>query len=112
MLNRRKFVASTALLAASPLIAPSIASARSASDRITLGFIGVGKQSLGHLNRFLSNQDVEVVAVCDVVQDRIDKAIATVHEKYAERTKSGEYKGLKSYGISASYWSLMVLTRL
>jgi predicted dehydrogenase len=98
MLNRRKFVASTALLAASPLIAPSIASARSASDRITLGFIGLGKQSLGHLNRFLSNQDVEVVAVCDVVQDRIDKAIATVHEKYAERTKGGEYKGLKSYG--------------
>lgn len=53
MLNRRKFVASKVLLAASPLIAPSIASAHSASDRRTLGFIGVGKQSLGHLNRFL-----------------------------------------------------------
>lgn len=87
MLNRCKFVASTALLAGSPLILPSLASARSASDRITLGFIGVGKQSLGHLNRFLSNQDVEVVAVCDVVQDRIGKAIATVHEKYAERSE-------------------------
>lgn len=87
MLDRCKFVASTALLAGSPLILPSLASARSASDRITLGFIDVGKQSLEHLNRFLSNPNVEVVAVCDVVQDRIGKAIATVHEKDAERSE-------------------------
>jgi predicted dehydrogenase len=98
MLTRRDFVTNTALLTASPWIAPSLALACAASDRITLGFIGVGKQSLGHLNKFLGNKEVEVVAVCDVVKDRVDKAIETVHSKYAERTKSGEYKGLKAFG--------------
>lgn len=98
MLTRRDFIASTASLTAAPLLAPSLARARSASDRITLGFIGVGKQSLGHLNRFLGNKEVEVVAVCEVVKERLEKAIETVNTKYAERSKSGEYKGLKSFG--------------
>lgn len=98
MLTRRDFIASTASLTAAPFIAPSIARARSASDRITLGFIGVGKQSMGHLNKFLGNKEVEVVAVCEVVKQRLEKAIDTVNTKYAERTKSGDYKGLKSFG--------------
>ncbi len=98
MLTRRDFLAATTALTAAPLIAPSIVRARPASDRITLGFIGVGKQSLGHLNRFLGNKDVEVVGVCEVVKERLDKAIETVNAKYADRTKSGEYKGLKSFG--------------
>jgi predicted dehydrogenase len=67
------------------------------SEKITLGFIGVGKQSLGHLNKFLGNTNVEVVAVCDVVQARMDKASEMVATRYADRSKSGGYKGLKQF---------------
>lgn len=98
MLTRRGFMVASASLSAAPLVAPSIARACVATDRINLGFIGVGKQSLGHLNQLLGNKDVEVVAVCEVVKDRLNHAIETVNKKYAERTKSGEYKGLKSFG--------------
>jgi len=73
MLNRRDILAASAVLTAGPTFLPLDANALSpntqaASNRITLGFIGVGKQSLGHLGKFLGNLNVELVAVCDVVQ--------------------------------------------
>ena len=68
--SRRRFVAQAGLAAAA---APYIVSARAlgredraaASDRLTLGFIGMGKQNLGHLGRYVSRPEVQVVAVCD-----------------------------------------------
>jgi len=39
-----------------------------ASERITLGFIGVGGMGSGHLGAFLGNPQVEVLAVCDVYE--------------------------------------------
>ena len=103
MMHRRKFLAATTALTAAPMFLPAVAKAiattsTTPSERITLGFIGVGKQSLGHLGRFLGNRDVEVIAVCDVVQSRLDKAVETVSSRYAERTKSGEYVGVRSFG--------------
>jgi len=51
------------------------------SNRITLGFIGVGKQATGHLSAFVRRKDVAVLGVCDVQELRrtlareiIDKA--------------------------------------
>jgi len=39
-----------------------------ASERLTLGFIGVGGMGSGHLGGFLGRSDVEVLAVCDVYE--------------------------------------------
>ena len=39
-----------------------------ASERVTLGFIGVGGMGSGHLGAFLGNPRVEVRAVCDVYE--------------------------------------------
>ena len=69
MFNRRDFLAASAVLTAGPMFLPSAANAfspttQAPSNRITLGFIGIGKQSLGHLGKFLGNPNVEVVAVC------------------------------------------------
>jgi predicted dehydrogenase len=68
-----------------------------ASDKITLGFIGVGTQGRYHLGSLLGRKEVEVVAVCDVVKERLDNAKGTVEKRYAERVKSGDYKGVKAY---------------
>lgn len=98
-LNRRNFIKS-ATAAALPLILSRSAAAdeaKSANDRLTLGFIGVGKQARGHLNYFLNQKDTQVLAVCDVDTTRRDAAKATVEKKYAGLTKSGAYKGCGAY---------------
>ena len=93
MPSRRTFLAATA---AAPLVF-SRASGVSANDRLAVGFIGVGTMGRGHLGGFLSRGEVEVVAVCDVVKERLDNAKATVEKKYADRIKSGGFKGPAAY---------------
>ena len=58
-ITRRRFVQSSALLAAvGPYAASRMAGAAApANERITLGFIGVGKQARGHVGRFLGMLD-------------------------------------------------------
>ncbi|HEY2588601.1 MAG TPA: Gfo/Idh/MocA family oxidoreductase [Tepidisphaeraceae bacterium] len=99
--SRRSFVKSTAALA---VAAPTIISARalgsestpSPSNRITLGFIGIGKQASGHLDFLSGRSDTQVLAVCDVHSGRRERARTHVEEKYKklERPSDGiaEYK--------------------
>jgi predicted dehydrogenase len=96
MLSRRTFLRTAAASAAAPLVfSPS--SALAANDKINLGFIGVGTMGRGHLGGFLGRPEVEVVAVCDVVAERLTSAKETVQKKYADRIKSGNYKGVTGY---------------
>jgi predicted dehydrogenase len=92
-LSRRKFLAASA---AAPLVfSPS--SAYAANEKLALGFIGVGMMGRGHLGGFLGRAEVEVVAVCDVTKVRLDNAVDMVQKRYADRIKSGDYKGVKAY---------------
>lgn len=95
MLTRRSFLATTAAASAAPLVFTRPAFA--ANDKLALGFIGVGTMGRGHLGGFLGRAEVEVVAVCDVVKERLDNAVGTVEKRYADRIKSGAYKGVKAY---------------
>ncbi|HOA51599.1 MAG: Gfo/Idh/MocA family oxidoreductase [Thermogutta sp.] len=52
------------------------------SERLTLGFIGMGKQNQYHLNAFLGMKDVHVVAVCDVDTTRRNFSRDKVNAKY------------------------------
>jgi predicted dehydrogenase len=97
MLTRRTFL-HTAAIAAAPSVFVRQAGAMAANERLGLGFIGIGVQSRGHLNHFLNKKEVEVLAVCDVVKERLDAAAKAVESKYADRVKSGDYKGVKSTG--------------
>lgn len=94
MTTRRSFLAAAAAM---PLLFDR-SSATTANEKLTLGFIGVGTMGRGHLGSFLNRKDVEVVAVCDVVKERLDSAKEMTEKKYAERMKSGEYKGVKTFG--------------
>ena len=91
-LSRRKFLAATA---AAPLVF-SRASGIAANEKLALGFIGVGTMGRGHLGGFLGRKEIEVVAVCDVAKVRLDSAKETVEKKYADRIKSGDYKGVQA----------------
>jgi len=90
MLTRRRFLASAApLVFARPAFA--------ANEKLAVGFIGMGTMNRGHLNGMLGRKEVEVVAVCDVVKERLESAAQTVEKRYADRTKAGTYKGVASY---------------
>lgn len=97
MLSRRSFLHTAAVAAAAPTVFVKPARAAAANDRINLGFIGVGTQSRGHLGNFLGRDEVQVVAVCDVVKERLDLAREMADKKYAERTKAGTYAGCKAF---------------
>jgi predicted dehydrogenase len=75
----------------------SASGAAGPNDRLTLGFIGVGTMGRGHVGRFLGMDDVQVVAISDVVVERANAAKEQVEQKYADATKSGAYKGCATY---------------
>ncbi len=51
------------------------------SDRIRVGFVGLGGMGTGRLNGFLKHDDVTAVALCDLDQTHLDKAVAIVEQK-------------------------------
>jgi predicted dehydrogenase len=101
-ITRRDFIHRAAATAvALPIIVPSTALGDAkkapASERLTLGFIGMGTQNRGHLGHFLAQKDVQVVAVCDVDTTRREHAKKTVEERYGKEEKNGSYKGCAAY---------------
>jgi len=70
----------------------------SPNSRITVGVIGVGRQTVRvNLKQFLGMPDVQVVAVCDVDSWRLANAKKQVEDEYAKQTRSGSYKGCTIY---------------
>jgi predicted dehydrogenase len=92
-INRRKFLTraiGTAVGVISfPYIVPSsalgAAETVAPSNRIVMGCIGVGGQGTNDMQAFLSNPDVQVVAVCDVDTNHRNAAGNIVNEKYDNR---------------------------
>jgi len=114
LLNRRHFLRRTtgalAVAAAAPTIIPASAlgkgGAKSPSERITMGFIGVGGQGSGHLlggawtyvpGGYSARRDVQVLAVCDAWKDRRENATKRVNENYAQMFGQGTYRSCEPY---------------
>ncbi len=111
-ISRRGFLGTSAATAgalAAPYFVPASAfGANAPSNRIAVGFIGAGNQSTIDLPAFLGQDDVQVVAVCDVneashgyktpaqflgrkpAQDRVNAF-------YAERRAADQYRGCNAY---------------
>ena len=96
-MHRRRFI-KTAALTSAPLILPSrVRAAETApSNRITMGFIGMGTQGRGLLGGFLGQPGVQVVAVCDVDRNRRDAARQSVENAYAQDRPDG-WNGCAAY---------------
>jgi predicted dehydrogenase len=99
--RRRTFLWGAGTLAFTPWIVPSCVlgadGSVAPSNRITLGFIGIGMMGRGHLSRFLQYPEAQVVAVCDVDTWRRENAKTTVEEAYASQRQSGVYHGCATY---------------
>ncbi|MCC6698126.1 MAG: Gfo/Idh/MocA family oxidoreductase [Candidatus Hydrogenedentes bacterium] len=105
-LNRRQFLkrgaAGTAAALALPNIIPATAlgaeGATPASDRISIGLIGMGKMMGGHVGTLLGRSDCQIVAVCDVEAGRLETYKQRVNEFYAQKEGAGSFKGCEAYG--------------
>ena len=101
-ITRRQFlkgsvVAATGFLA--PTIVPaSVFGADAPSNRITIGFVGVGRMGMGDLRELLGRKEAQIVAVCDVDANRTTNARKTVETYYAKRSAGSTYKGCSIYG--------------
>ena len=90
--SRRRFIKTAAGLAAGSLAAPMILprdlfSANAPSKSLTMGFIGMGKQSRSLLHGFLDSKTVRVLAVCDVDTTRRTDAKKNVDNFYAKSSE-------------------------
>jgi predicted dehydrogenase len=91
--RRRQFLKKSALAAsgalAAPLIIPSsvlgLNGKVAPSNKINMGFIGVGGMGSGHVRRFLEYEDVRVRGICDVREAHRLEAKRMVDEKYGNK---------------------------
>ncbi|OHB74922.1 MAG: dehydrogenase [Planctomycetes bacterium RBG_16_64_10] len=76
-MNRRRFLAGAVTSVAAPYVITSTAlgnaSTPPASERVTIGHIGVGNRGRGLLSGFMRCPDAQCVAVADAYQDRRDQ---------------------------------------
>ncbi len=90
------------------LVPRSVFGSLAPSNRIHVGFIGLGNQSRIDLPAFLANDDVQVVAVCDVNTGSYGynnpkhflgrkPGLEQVNAHYAQKSPSGRFKGCDAY---------------
>jgi predicted dehydrogenase len=86
------------LLAAPWILSPRV-HAVAPSERVNLGFIGIGMMGRAHLRRMVSNPDVQIVGLCDVDEWRVNDAKSQVETAYTEQKRGGggTYKGVTAY---------------
>jgi predicted dehydrogenase len=91
--NRRQFLRRTASTGVAAATVPCLVSSNALgnggqpapSERITVGFIGLGGHGIGrNLQMFLHQQDAQPVALCDVDPSRMDVALKTVRQRRGE----------------------------
>jgi hypothetical protein len=112
-LSRRSFFKRAGLAAtaaAAPMLIPAAVLGRDGvkapSERISMGFIGLGGQGSGHVlggawtyvaGGYCGRRDVQVLAVCDVMRERRERARARCNEFYAQRLGQEKYDGVRAY---------------
>lgn len=67
------------------------------SDKITIGFIGNGKQGTILANPFIGLQDAQIVANSDVDDVKATKFKEWIDRKYSENSSTAAYKACRSY---------------
>jgi len=102
--NRRQFLriagGVTCAAIGFPYVVSPTAVARGAdapSERITLGFIGAGKQSKHLMRSFMNSPGTQVLAVCDVDKLKLARGQRMAEEFYSSKMGRA-YKGCSAYG--------------
>jgi len=88
-IRRRAFVKSAGAALAAPWVITSTALGGEgkppASERITMGTIGIGGRGRYVMGAFMGNDDVQMIAVCDARRERRQKAKELVDKNYGNQ---------------------------
>ena len=88
-LNRRHFLKVAGAALVLPVFLPGCATPgirrSTASNRITLGVIGWGMQGPGNTKSFMSLDDCQVVAACDLDKNHLNSAVNTINDHYGNK---------------------------
>ncbi|HWR52046.1 MAG TPA: Gfo/Idh/MocA family oxidoreductase, partial [Bryobacteraceae bacterium] len=98
--SRRRFLGSLTGSVAAPLIVPASALGRGKtppSDRVTVGVIGAGTRGPYESGFYTSIEECEIVAVCDVQENRRIALREKLEKAYEERKSRGTYRGIRLY---------------
>ncbi|MFH1740901.1 MAG: Gfo/Idh/MocA family oxidoreductase [bacterium] len=98
--SHRQFIHTAAAMAVGPsvfTIAQRRAHAVPANERITIGFIGYGKRTTQLFGQCIRNEDVQIVAVSDVVRERCENGQRMINEYYKDQGNRPSYKGCDGY---------------
>lgn len=99
--SRRQFLGTSLMGVAGMTFFPGFSNAKVApSDKIILGFIGVGQQAMFLLNGFMQIPGVEVVAAADVYgvkRQRFEQRVNDFNAKAGKKTKKGSIKTYEKY---------------
>jgi predicted dehydrogenase len=87
--NRREFIAKTTLAATGLSLGLNSVSANGlikpgASDKIRVGFIGVGNRGTQLLRLFMAQPDCEVAALCDLYEPYLQRDYSKVDKRYTD----------------------------
>ena len=106
--SRRDFLKTSAALGAAYVVPASVLGSNAPSNRINVGVIGTGTRGTPDMQLFMRNDDVQVVAICDVntasygyrnekkLMGR-EPALEIANKHYAGKTPSGHFKGVAAY---------------
>ncbi len=106
--SRRDFLKASLVLGAAHVVPASVLGAYAPSNRINVGVIGTGTRGTPDMQLFMRNDDVQVVAICDVntasygyrnetkLMGR-EPALEIANKYYAGKMQSGRFKGIDAY---------------
>ena len=99
-MNRRNFVQQTTATTLLTTAAGAVSLSRAQdnpNDRITIGVIGVGKQGVSDFGRAMRMPQTQMVAMCDVVEERKNNGKKIANDFYAKLHNKPDYDGITTH---------------
>ncbi|WPU92717.1 Gfo/Idh/MocA family oxidoreductase [Mucilaginibacter sabulilitoris] len=99
-ITRKQFIQKAAVLSAFFIVPRHVLGGTGfvpPSDKITLGFIGAGRQSLTLQKNFLPLTNAQIVAVSDVYEAKVNNFANLVSTYYAQNKPEQKYASIKTY---------------
>ena len=88
-LNRRDFLKTAGLGALGLTLLPSMMTKTAPSDTLRIAHVGVGWMGTEHLKWFAALPEVEIVALCDLDQEHLNKAMGTLQALHPDTKAKG-----------------------
>jgi len=101
IVSRRAFLRRTAAAVAAPyVLRASPPGVPAASERLTMGMIGLGSMGMRHVKGFLEEYGCRIVAVCDVDAARRRAAVEEVNRQYgnSDCAQHGDFREILARG--------------